>query len=80
MNLNELYGLYQSLNKHLQEHNYTVDENGILTLYYEMVNGKSSRKDFLIFAIKDMLFYINSNNIDNIKSTLMLKFKRIYLK
>lgn len=79
MNVKELYGLYQYLDTALQKHTYTVYEYGVLTLYQKMLHGEVSRKDFLIFAIKDMMSYIEDNEIKDIKSTLMVKFRRVYI-
>lgn len=78
MNVAELYGLYQYISGRLVDSNYLVYETGVLNLYDKMLNGAANRKDFLIFAIQDMLEYIKENNIEGVKSTLMVKFNRIY--
>lgn len=80
MNVAELYGLYQYISRRLVDSNYLVYETGVLNLYDRMLNGEANRKDFLIFAIQDMLEYIKENNIEGVKSTLMVKFNRIYEK
>lgn len=80
MNLNELHGLCQYLEAFLQDYDYEVYEEGVLTLYYQILKGSASRKDFLIFAIKDMVSYIESEQIPGAKSLLLCKFKRIYMK
>lgn len=80
MNISELYYLYKYISEQLEEKNtdYMVYENGVLELYEKMLNGEANRKDFLIFAINDMLDYIKKNNIEGIKSTAILRFNRIY--
>ena len=55
MNVAELYGLYQYISRRLVDSNYLVNETGVLNLYDRMLNGEANRKDFLIFAIQDML-------------------------
>ena len=81
MNVAELYRLYQYISERLDEDehaNYLVYEPAVIDLYEKMLNGEACRKDFLVFAISDMLDYIQKNNIDGIKSTAILRFKRIY--
>lgn len=81
LNIAELHHLYTYLKDRLDELefcNYSIDENGLYQLSMEILNGESTRKDLLIFAIKDMLEYIDKNEIKGIASTLMVSFKRIY--
>lgn len=78
MNISELYGLYQYISGRLEDSDYLVYETGVLNLYDKMLNGEANRKDFLIFAIQDMMDYIKKNNIEGVKSTLMIRFNRIY--
>lgn len=80
MNISELYRLYTYIYQQLEEQDagYMVYENGVLDLYEKMLNGDVGRKDFLIFAITDMLGYIEKNHIDGIRSTAILRFNRIY--
>ena len=82
MNISELYRLYKYISEQLEDKNtdYMVYENGVLDLYEKILNGEANRKDFLIFAISDMLSYIKENNIDGIKSTAIIRFNRIYKK
>ena len=78
MNINELFSLYTYLENRLAKSDYAVSEMGVLDLYNRIISGKASRKDFLIYGIKDMLLYIEENKMDGIKSTLLFKYKRIY--
>lgn len=81
MTVKELYDLYIYISGQLEENNaidYLVYEPGALELYEKMLNGEANRKDFLVFAIKDMLSYIKENNIENIKSTRIVKFNRLF--
>lgn len=78
MTLNELYSLYQYLSKQLENTAYMVYETGVLDLYEKVLHGKASRKNFLIFAIKDMLAFVRENNIEGVKSTSMVRFNRLY--
>lgn len=88
MNLQELYALYISLNSIIENYYmdnidfdpYLEDENIILSLYHQILHGKVTRKDFLVFSVKDMLYYLKSNNLDKPKSSLLVKFERIYCK
>jgi len=81
MNVAELYRLYQYISEQLNEDGHTdylVYEPAVIDLYEKMLNGEANRKDFLVFAITDMLDYIKKNNIEGIKSTAILRFNRIY--
>lgn len=81
MNVAELYHLYKYISEQLNENentDYLVYEPAVIDLYDKMLNGEVNRKDFLIFAIGDMLDYIKKNNIEGIKSTAILRFNRIY--
>lgn len=78
MNVTELYSLYKYMSGCLEDMDYLVYETGVLNLYNKMLNGEANRKDFLIFAIQDMMDYIKKNNIEGVKSTLMIRFNRIY--
>lgn len=92
MTIQELYGLYNYLNRVIENYYmdemtkgnnfdaepYLVNENMVLNLYHEILHGEATRKDFLISAIKDMIYYMEKNDIQEAKSTLLLKFKRIY--
>lgn len=81
MNVAELYRLYNYISEQLNENentDYLVYEPAVIDLYDKMLNGEVNRKDFLIFAIGDMLDYIKTNNIEGIKSTAILRFNRIY--
>jgi len=92
MNLNELYSLYDYLKRMIDDvectigkdgefiEDYLVDENMVLDLYHKIIRGEAYRKDFLISSIKDMIHYIERNQIKGIYSTLLIKFKRLYLK
>lgn len=93
MNVNELFSLYEYLDLMLSDTDilinkqgkpvdecYLVNENMVLNLYGKILNGKATRKDFLISAIDDMLYYIEKHQIKGIYSTLLLKYKRIYKK
>lgn len=80
MNITELYRLYNYIEERLDDINasYLVYEPAVLDLYRKMLEGKANRKDFLIFAIKDMLSYVKENNIEEVKSTAIVRFNRIY--
>lgn len=81
MNIEELHRLYKYISDRLEEDEsagYLVYEPTVLDLYHKILDGEASRKDFLIFAIRDMLSYIKENNIEGVKSTLMVKFNRLY--
>lgn len=94
MGIQELYYLYNYLDKIIIDdeewkinegifiETYMPDEYGIWQLYRKIIEGEATRKDFLIFAIKDMIDYIDKNNItvSGTKSTFILKFKRLYCK
>lgn len=80
MNIQELYSLYKYISDWLREENadYLPDENAVMNLYLEMLHGTSNRKDFLIYAIQDMLDYVKVNNVKEVKSMLIVKFNRLY--
>ena len=81
MNIAELYHLYKYISERLEENGdaeYLVYEPAVLDLYKKMLDGNATRKDFLVFAIKDMLDYVKANNIEGVKCTAMVKFDRIY--
>ena len=77
MTINELYSVYQYISNQLEDTDYVVFESGVLKLFDDILNGKASRKDTLIFAIKDMLEYAEENNVV-LKSSLIIRFKRVY--
>lgn len=56
---------------------YTVWEQGVLNLYEKIISGEYTRKDFLIFSIRDMYGYIKGNNI-SCASTLLVRFMKKY--
>jgi hypothetical protein len=86
MTVQELHFLYTKLKNIVEtaeeecllENSYCVQEPGVLKLYDGILEGTVSRKDFLIFAIHDLLVFINENNIENSKSTLLVTYKRCY--
>lgn len=92
MNLNELYSLYNYLNRTIENfyidnmtNNTDIDpylenENMVLDLYHQILHGKATRKDFLISSIKDMVYYIDKNQIKGVYSTLLFRFRNKYLK
>lgn len=88
MTVQELYNLYRRL-IHLVEEieeydknidTYDVHEPGVLDLYEKMLEGEVTRKDFLIFAIKDILPYVEENYFQAFISPAVQKFKRYYCK
>ena len=77
MTINELYSAYQYISNQLEDTDYLIFESGALKLFDNIINGKSGRKDALIFAINDMLKYAEENNII-LKSSLLIRFKGLY--
>ncbi len=86
LNIQELHSIYESLENYILSLNnpkmdsYEVWESGVMDLYYKILCGKVTRKDFLIFAITDMLGYLKKNNIPEPKNTLLFKFEMRYTK
>lgn len=80
MNIAELHHLYNYIAGRLDDAgvNYLVYEPGVLDLYNKILNGEAGRKDFLIFAIRDMLDCVKENNVEGVKSTLLVRFERLY--
>lgn len=82
MTIAELYSLYTYILARLDnEENddiYLPDENAIMNLYYKIIHGQASRKDFLVQAVRDMLSFADQNNIQGLKGTLLTKFRKTY--
>lgn len=82
MSIEELYSLYKCISKKLRDENmdYSPEENAMMNLYLMAIHGCATRRDFLIYAIQDMLNFIKVNNIKEIQNTLIVKFNQTYCK
>lgn len=75
MTIDNLKGLHDYLRYLIDENGveYNVYEAGVLDLYDEMIVGKATRKDFLVFAICDMAFAVKRHKVP-IKTTRWGRF------
>ena len=80
MTIEELFELYQCLNKILLDLNadYLISETAALEFYQKILLGKAKRKDLLIAEIKNMLSYMRQQNLPTPKRSLLVRFTRIY--
>ncbi len=65
MTVEHLYNLYKYLEEkvYYSDFSYDVYEPGVLDLYNKLLHGEVGRRNFLVFAIKDILDCLENKNL-----------------